>query len=73
MYSLMRAFPEQFLSLFTYTGSLATEDVIDALVVSPEANMTEHDKLVLKFLRSYIANCNQDSKYTLHFCGLMCV
>ncbi len=68
VFCLMRAFPEEFLPFFTYTGCLAAADVVDALVVSPEAKITEHDELVLKFLRSYIENCNQEGKRMKQFC-----
>ena len=64
--SLMKAFPYQFVPLFTHTSSLTAEDVNDAIFITTDVELTPHDHLVLKFLRRYLSDCDQDGM--LHYC-----
>lgn len=56
----MLQFPDLFLPLFTYTGNIETDDVIDALFVH---EMKPCDKLTMKFLKQYLVNCDQEGAY----------
>ena len=46
----MRAFPDQFVTLFTYTGSLAAENVVEALYVTQDEPLTPDNSLLLKYV-----------------------
>ena len=52
---LVRAFPEQFVSLFTYTG-LSAEDVLDTVC---SVRCTPGDEVVLSFFKQYIRSCTE--------------
>lgn len=57
VYQLMKAFPDLFLPLFTYSGNIEAEDVIDALFV-PKDTIVE--KGLLQFLEQYLLSCSQE-------------
>ena len=58
------AFPEEFVSLFTYTG-LQPSDVIDAVYIHEDVTLQRGDHVVLSFLNSYIRECGEDGKIIL--------
>ena len=55
VYSLMKAFPDLFLPLFTYSGNVDLDDVIGALYVADDMVL---DELLMGYLKQYIMNCN---------------
>ena len=57
VYELMKAFPNQFLPLFTFSGNIEAEDVINALFVPEDAIV---DELLMQFLKEYIMKCSQE-------------
>ena len=60
VYNLMERFPEQFLPLFTYTGNITADDVVDALYVHKDTEMQPDDELTMKFLKRYLFQCDQE-------------
>ena len=65
---LMKAFPYQFVPLFTHTGSLTAEDVNDTIFITTDVELTPNDHFVLKFLRQYLFDCDHDGIY-MHYCS----
>ena len=55
---LVRGFPEQFVSLFTYTG-LSAEDVLDSVC---SVRCAPRDEVMLSFFQQYIRSCTEYGK-----------
>ena len=58
---LIRAFPEIFSALLTYTGNVSVEEVQEAVYVCND-EMCSEDKVIMKFLRLYINQCSTKGK-----------
>ena len=59
---LVRAYPDLFVHLFTFTGDLVAEDVMDAVYVHSDTQLYLGNKLILSFLKHYIQECSQEGK-----------
>ncbi len=55
---LIRAFPEEFCVLFTYTG-LAADNVIEGIFLHPDLEVEPEDELIVSFLKRYLSGCNE--------------
>ena len=62
---LVRAFPGVCASLFTYTGMVCSDDVLEAIYVDEhETAMEVDDTLVLSFLQRFIRDADESGIYT---------
>ena len=59
---LLRAFPDLFLSLFTYTGRICSADVLEAIYVHDDTHLVHTDALVLSFLKQYIQESDDNGE-----------
>ena len=69
---LVRAYPGLFVHLFTFTGDLVAEEVLDAVFVHSDTQLYPGDELLLTFLKRYIQECNREGKsgYFRQYCSL---
>ena len=59
---LVRQYPELFSSLFTYTGNIAADEVLDAVFVHDSTELHPGDEVTVKFLKQYLQECSQEGK-----------
>ena len=59
---VVRAFPELFVPLFTYTAAISPEEVVDTLYLSDDE---EEDEVALLLLKRWIANASEESKLAM--------
>ena len=56
---LIRAFPDLFAPLFTFTGDISSEMVSEALFIKDESDLHPGDRKILGFLQTFIHACDQ--------------
>ena len=59
---LVRHYPELFASLFTYTGNIVADDVLDAVFVHDSTELRPGDEVTIKFLKQHLQECDQEGK-----------
>ncbi len=63
IYKLMSAFPDHFLPLFTYSGNLKPEEVIDALNIPSKEMLLPSDQTMVLFLNRFIQEADAEGNY----------
>jgi len=58
---LIRAFPEEFCRLFTYTG-LSADEVIEKVLLHSDVEKEPEVELVISFFKRYIRSCNEEGE-----------
>ena len=58
---LLRAFPNEFVEIFTYAGSVTVDDVLEAVFVDEEeTQMQPGDSITLSLLHEYTRGCDKE-------------
>ena len=60
--TLVKTFPQQILGLFTYSGEIRNEEVLQALYVNEDEDL---DSVTLEFLYRYICNLSKEGMHTI--------
>ena len=60
--TLVETFPQQMLGLFTYSGEIRNEEVLQALYVNEDEDL---DSVTLEFLHRYICNLSKEGMHTI--------
>ena len=60
--TLVKTFPQQMLGLFTYSGEIRNEEVLQALYVNEDEDL---DSVTLEFLHRYICNLSKEGMHTI--------
>ena len=58
---LIKAFPTQMCPLFTFTGKLSVEEVLDAVYTNDESTLSVADKFVMSLFERYIKSLDNSS------------
>ena len=58
----VKTFPQQMLGLFTYSGEIRNEEVLQALYVNEDEDF---DSVTMEFLHRYICNLSKEGMHTI--------
>lgn len=66
VFDLMKNFPDLFLPLFTFTGSIDHRDVLNAIVIVGESELNADDCFAVNHLKRYINSCGEKGDGYMH-------
>lgn len=62
---LIRCFPEMFAPLFTFTGNISVNEVLEALFIHDETVVHPDDEKTFAFLQEFIRGCSRKGGYII--------
>ena len=62
IFDVIQSFPHLFTSLFTYSGNVSVDDVLDAVYFPDMTELTSRDEVTVKFIYRYLRECNHEGK-----------